>query len=175
MLNFWLLFSQCLFRPCELSIYVAVLPSLCRINILPSWITSFGQIGRRRVFTELKSFPERDVKWWWRHHIDQWIYKFTTEWGKQRVNIVIFSLTTSVWIYCESIFILCDKDCQWLMTCRLFSTVTPISSTNKTDSHDITEIMLQMALNTIALTIAHLWRHMTLFGKRVCKQIWVSM
>jgi len=27
---------------------------------------------------------------------------------------------------------------------------TPVSSTNKTDSHDITEILLKVALNTIA-------------------------
>jgi len=30
-----------------------------------------------------------------------------------------------------------------------FSTGTPISSTNKTDCHDITEILLKVALNTI--------------------------
>jgi hypothetical protein len=28
----------------------------------------------------------------------------------------------------------------------------PVSSTNKTDSHDITEILLKVALNTITLT-----------------------
>jgi len=28
---------------------------------------------------------------------------------------------------------------------------TPVSYTNKTDSHDITEILLKMALNTITL------------------------
>ena len=35
---------------------------------------------------------------------------------------------------------LCDKVCQWLATGRWFSPDTPVSSTNKTDSHDITEI-----------------------------------
>jgi len=29
----------------------------------------------------------------------------------------------------------------------------PVSSTNKTDRHDITEILLNVALNTITLTI----------------------
>jgi len=29
---------------------------------------------------------------------------------------------------------------------------TPVSSTNKTDHHDITEILLKVALNTITLT-----------------------
>ena len=44
---------------------------------------------------------------------------------------------------------LCDKVCQWLATGRWFSLDTPVSSTNKTDSHDITEIWLKVALNTI--------------------------
>jgi hypothetical protein len=33
----------------------------------------------------------------------------------------------------------------------LFSPDTPVSSTNKTDHHDITEILLKVALNTITL------------------------
>ena len=45
--------------------------------------------------------------------------------------------------------ILCDKVCQWLATGRLFSLGTPISSTNTTDRHDITEIVLKVSLNTI--------------------------
>ena len=35
------------------------------------------------------------------------------------------------------------------MTGRLFSPGTPVTSTNKTDRHDITEILLKVALNTI--------------------------
>jgi hypothetical protein len=42
-----------------------------------------------------------------------------------------------------------DKFCQWLVTCQWFSPGTPVSSTNKTDHHDITEILLKVALNTI--------------------------
>ena len=30
---------------------------------------------------------------------------------------------------------------------------TPVSSTNKTDRHDLTEILLKVALNTITLTL----------------------
>ena len=44
---------------------------------------------------------------------------------------------------------LCDKVCQWLATGRWFSTGTLVSSTNKTDRHVITEILLKVALNTI--------------------------
>ena len=32
-------------------------------------------------------------------------------------------------------------------------TGTPVSSTNKTDRHDITEILLKVALSTIILTL----------------------
>ena len=44
---------------------------------------------------------------------------------------------------------LCDKICQWLATGWCFSPGTPVSSTNKTDCHDITEILLEVGLNTI--------------------------
>jgi hypothetical protein len=45
---------------------------------------------------------------------------------------------------------ICDKICQWLATGRWFS---PVSSTYKTDHHDIhvIEILLKVALNTITL------------------------
>jgi hypothetical protein len=35
------------------------------------------------------------------------------------------------------------------VTGRWFSLSTPVFSTNKTDSHDITEILLKVALNTL--------------------------
>ena len=38
---------------------------------------------------------------------------------------------------------------QLLVTGLWFSPGTPMSSTNKTDRHDITEILLKVALNTI--------------------------
>ena len=47
---------------------------------------------------------------------------------------------------------LCDKVCIWLATGRWFSQGTPVSSTNNTDRHDITEILLKVALNTINQT-----------------------
>jgi hypothetical protein len=44
---------------------------------------------------------------------------------------------------------LCDKVCHRLATGRWFSPVTTVSSTNKTYLHDITEILLKVALSTI--------------------------
>ena len=43
---------------------------------------------------------------------------------------------------------LCDKICHWFATGLWFSPDTSFSSNNKTDRHDITEILLKVALNT---------------------------
>jgi hypothetical protein len=45
----------------------------------------------------------------------------------------------------------CDKVCQWVAAGRWFS---PVSFSNKTDRHDIGEILLKVALNTIKLNLA---------------------
>jgi hypothetical protein len=55
----------------------------------------------------------------------------------------------SIWTRCTT---LCDKVCQWLATGWWFSPGPPVSSTNKTDRHDITELLLKVALNTIKQT-----------------------
>jgi hypothetical protein len=49
---------------------------------------------------------------------------------------------------------LCDKVCHWFARGRWFSPGTPVnvSSTNKTDRHGITEIVLKVALDTTTLT-----------------------
>ena len=46
----------------------------------------------------------------------------------------------------------CDKICQCLATGQRFSPDPPVSSKNKTDRHDITEILLKVVLNTIKQT-----------------------
>jgi hypothetical protein len=45
-----------------------------------------------------------------------------------------------------------DKVCQRLSADPWFSPVTQVSSTNKTGRHDIAEILLKVALNTIKPT-----------------------
>ena len=54
---------------------------------------------------------------------------------------------------------LCDTVCQWLTISRWFSLGTPVSSTNKTDRHDIAEILLKVALNTITLPFFYIYMH----------------
>jgi hypothetical protein len=72
--------------------------------------------------------------------------------------VVGFTITCAISAYCEFESrwwwgvldaTLCDRVCQWLVTGRWFS---PVSSTNKTDQHDIAELLLKVALNTITLT-----------------------
>ena len=44
---------------------------------------------------------------------------------------------------------------QGLVAGLWFSSSTPVSSTIKTDHHDIAEILLKVALNTITLILTH--------------------
>ena len=47
----------------------------------------------------------------------------------------------------------CNKVCQWLATGQWFFPGPPVSPTNKTDHHDLIEILLKVTLNTITLTL----------------------
>jgi hypothetical protein len=47
---------------------------------------------------------------------------------------------------------LCDQVCQWLAIGRWLYSGPPVSSTNKTDHHDITEILLKVVSSTIKQT-----------------------
>ena len=71
-----------------------------------------------------------------------------------------------IWLFLEKVIVLfdchgrdrmviklCDKVCQWLaFRGQWFSPGTPVSSTNKHDLHNITEILLKVVLNTINQT-----------------------
>ena len=74
----------------------------------------------------------------WSWSYGSWIYNYLCKW-----NV----LDTTLY----------DKVCQWLAAGRWFSSGTPLSSTNKTDYHDITDILLKVALNTITLTLIPLF------------------
>jgi hypothetical protein len=51
---------------------------------------------------------------------------------------------------------------------------SPVSSINKTDSHDMTEILLKAVLNTIALTISvnipKIYRNLSIQDSKTCIQ-----
>jgi len=81
----------------------------------------------------------------------------------ERINHIFFknhyNLRRSIFLFVLYICVMIDaflctcgpnlQVCQWLATGRWFSPGTPIFSTNKTDRHDISEILLKVALNTI--------------------------
>ena len=80
------------------------------------------------------------------------IYLYIFVIGKE-ATIVNTDLTTGMLsIYFGLVVLnapLCETVCQWLSIGRWFSPGTPVSVTNKTDCHDITEILLNVVLNTI--------------------------
>jgi len=78
----------------------------------------------------------------WPWSYGSWIYNYLC-------YQCLLSLTLWVRILLMARCTLCDKVCQWLVTGLWFSPGTPVSSINKTDWHDITEILLKVALNTI--------------------------
>ena len=77
--------------------------------------------------------------WWW--SCGSWIYSYLTLWVRIPLGWGVLDTT------------LCDNVCQWLVAGRWFSLSTPVYSTNKADCHDIAEILLKVALNTITLTL----------------------
>ena len=75
-----------------------------------------------------------------------WIYNYVCN---QCLSPLMLWVRISIRARCTTLY---DKVCQWLATGRWFSPGPLVSSTNKTDCHDITEIMLKVALNTIKQT-----------------------
>jgi hypothetical protein len=79
----------------------------------------------------------------WPWSYGSWIYNYLFN---QCLSPLMLWVRISMRARCTT---LCDKVCQWLATGRWFSPGPPVSSNNKTDRHDITEILLKVALNTI--------------------------
>ena len=77
---------------------------------------------------------------------DSMVVGFTTTYAISAYYHWCWWVWISIRARCTTLF---DKVCQWLSTGRWFSLV---SSTNKTDHHDIAEILLKVALNIIKPT-----------------------
>ena len=80
---------------------------------------------------------------------DRMVVRFTTTYA-----ISAYPLPLKLWVWIlhrQGVFYitLCDKVYQWLATGWWFSPGTLVFSTNKTDCHDITEMLLKVALSTI--------------------------
>ena len=86
----------------------------------------------------------------WSWSYSSWMYNY-------RCNRCLSSLVLWIWIpHRKGVFdtTICDKVYQWLAIVRWYLPGTPVSSTNKTDRHDITELLFKVALNTITVTPA---------------------
>ena len=104
------------------------------------------QHGRIRSMVDNIIHENRGLLWSWSY--GSWIYNYLcnqclsplTLWVKILLRQGVLDTTLS------------DKVCQLLAADWWFSQGTPVSSTNKTDCHNITEIVLKVALNAIILT-----------------------
>ena len=82
----------------------------------------------------------------WPWSYDSWIYNYLCN---QCLSPLVLWVWISIRARCTT---LCDKVCQGLATVCGFLPGPPVSFTNKTECHDITEILLKEALNTIKQT-----------------------
>ena len=107
----------------------------CQVRIQAQWAEPLVKVC-------FESFQLRNIKrpsWSWSY--GSWIYNYLC-------NQCLSPLTLWVWTLLRWGVLnttLCNKVCQWLAAGRWFSLGTPVSSTNKTDRHDITEILLKVA------------------------------
>ena len=104
--------------------------------------------------------------WLWSY--GSWIYNYLCN---QCLSPLMLWVRISIRVRCTT---LCDKVCQWLATGHWFSPGPPVFSNNKTDHHDITEILLKVALNTIKQTYSKQCIKKIIFtpNKGNCNQIW---
>ena len=68
---------------------------------------------------------------------------------------------------------LCNNVCQWHATGRWFSPGTTVSSTNKTDQRDITEILLKVALNTVNITKSQYINELILLNQHILGSLYI--
>ena len=109
-------------------IYVKLLFRQIITNVIYTWTKL--SVLLRYIYTE----PS------WPSSYCSWIYNC---WCNQFLSLLKLWVRISIRARCTT---LCDTVCQWFWIGRCFSPGPPVSPTNKTDCHDITEILL--ALNT---------------------------
>jgi hypothetical protein len=111
-----------------------------------NWRDNHSRLGTLQSFFKIEM--NKMIKLW------STIWSVVTTWTMTISNSKAGDDTTgtlltkrwNLFTFMRSFQVLCDKVCQWLAAGRWFS------STNKTACHDITVILLKVALNTITLT-----------------------
>jgi hypothetical protein len=79
----------------------------------------------------------------WQWSYGSWICNYL---NNQCLSPLMLWVRISIRARCTTLY---DKVCRWLATGWCFFPGSPVSSTNNTDRHDITEILLKVALNII--------------------------
>jgi hypothetical protein len=90
----------------------------------------------------------RGPSWSWSY--GSWIYNYLCN---QCLSSLMLWVRIPIWWGIPDAT-LWDKVCWWLATGQWFSLGTRVSSTNKTNCHDITEILLKVALNPQGMIMA---------------------
>jgi hypothetical protein len=117
--------------------------NVIEVNIIYTRMNRNDYISQWGIACSVRALHGQGPSWLWSY--GSWIYNYLcNQWLSQLTLWVKILLGQGV-----HDTTLCDKVCLWHAEVQWFSTVTPISSTNKTDNYDITEILLKVALNTI--------------------------
>jgi hypothetical protein len=96
---------------------------------------------------------KKGLSWSWSY--GNWIYNYLCN---QCLSPLMLWVQTRSWRgVLNTALWLCDKVCQLLAIGLWFSLNTLVSSINKTDRHDITEILLKVALSIINQTKLNLY------------------
>ena len=101
-------------------------------------------VMHKTYYAKLRQLPlstNKGPSWSWSY--GSWIYNYLC-------NYCLSSLTFRRGLLDTT---LCDNVYQWRVAGWWFSPGNSFLSTNKTDLHDITEILLKVTLNTITLTL----------------------
>jgi hypothetical protein len=109
--------------------------------------TTCQQVNTDRPYTSLQYTSIRGLSWLWSY--GSWIYNYLCNQCLSSLKLWVRTLSWPGVLDTT----LCDKVCQWLATGWWFSPGTPVSSTNKTERHNIIEILSKVALSTINLSI----------------------
>jgi hypothetical protein len=110
-------------------------------------VINISVISCTPYYTDLtSSIPSKGYSSW---SCDSWIYNYLCNQCISPIKLWVRILLRR----CVLDTTFCDEVCQWLVAGRWFSSGTPVSSINKTYRHDITEILMTVALNTITLTL----------------------
>ena len=109
------------------------------------WNFSLYRIRFRKVSLNSQTCIKREGLSWSGSY-GSWSYNYLCN---QYLSPLMLWVQISIRARCTTT---CDKVCQWLVTGLWFSPGPLVSTTNKTDCHDITEILLKVVLNTIKKT-----------------------